>query len=105
MAVAPPFANLLGGMTKLRIRNPKSHPVHRGQVDFENSGTTILKTMLLPLRSRLAPPGVGATLKVLRPIVPERSMLTEICIGVKQSHRCQCHNRHVTPAPDNPKFP
>jgi hypothetical protein len=42
MAVAPPFANLLSGMTKLRIAKPKSHPVHRGQADFGNSGTTIL---------------------------------------------------------------
>ncbi len=105
MAVAPPFANLLRGITKLRFRNPKSLPVHRGQVDFVNSVTTILKTMRLPLRSRLAPPGVGAPLKVLPPIVPERSMLTEICIGVKQCHRYQSHNMHVTPAPDDLKFP
>jgi hypothetical protein len=105
MAVAPPFANLLGGITKLPIRKPKSLPVHRGQVDFENSGTTIIKTMRLPLRSRLAPPGVGAPLKVLPPIVPERSMLPEICVGGKQRNTSPSHNMHVTPAPDDLKFP
>ena len=105
MAVAPPFANLLRGITKLRFTKPKSLPVHRGQVDFGNNGTTILKTMRLPLRSRLAPPGVGATLKVLRPIVPERSMLTEICMAGKQRNTSQSHNMHVTPASDDPKFP
>ena len=47
MAVAPPFANLLRGITKLRIRKPKSHPVHRGQADFVNSGTTVLNTVRL----------------------------------------------------------
>jgi hypothetical protein len=99
MAVAPPFANLLRGITKLRFRKPKSLPVHRGQVDFDNSGTTILKTMRLRLRSRLAPPGVGAPLKVLLPIVPERSMLTEICMAGKQHKASQSHNMHVTPAP------
>jgi len=55
MAVAPPFANLLRGMTKLRIRKPKSHPVHRGQADFGNCATRILKTMRLPVRSRPDP--------------------------------------------------
>jgi hypothetical protein len=54
MAVAPPFANLLRGITKLRIRKPKSHPVHRGQADFVND-TTILKSLLLPVLSKLAP--------------------------------------------------
>jgi hypothetical protein len=41
MAVAPPFANLLRGITTLCITKPKSHPVHRGQADFGNSRTTI----------------------------------------------------------------
>jgi hypothetical protein len=55
MAVAPPFANLLRGMTKLRTRKPKSHPVHRGQADYVNSGTTILKTLRLQALSRTRP--------------------------------------------------
>jgi hypothetical protein len=50
MAVAPPFANLLGGITKFCITKPKSHPVHRGQADFGNSGKTILN--LKPCVSR-----------------------------------------------------
>jgi len=44
MAVAPPFANLLRGITTLRTRKRKSLPVHRGQADSGNSGTTILNT-------------------------------------------------------------
>ena len=55
MAVAPPFANLLIGMTKLRTRKPKSHPVHRGQADFVDSGTTTVKSLLLAVLLRLDP--------------------------------------------------
>jgi hypothetical protein len=55
MAVAPPFANLLIGMTKLRTRKPKSHPVHRGQADFVDSGTSTVKSLLLAVLSRLDP--------------------------------------------------
>jgi hypothetical protein len=47
MAVAPPFANLLRGMTKLPTRKPKSLPVHRGQDDFVNNSTTVLYTVRL----------------------------------------------------------
>ena len=99
MAVAPPFANLLIGMTKLRTRKPKSHPVHRGQDDFVNSGTTILKSLLLPVLPRLpSRPGPVklrsgqdypsgrriARLKVLRSNCTEGSMVTEISIAGKQ---------------------
>jgi hypothetical protein len=91
MAVAPPFANLLSGMTKLRITKPKSHPVHRGQADFGNSGTTILNLKPRVSRSGQDYPlrASDAPLKVLRPIYPERSMLTEISMTWKQRYPCQ----------------
>jgi len=55
MAVAPPFANLLRGMTKLRIRKRKSLPVHRGQTNFDNKGTSVLNTVRLLVLARLSP--------------------------------------------------
>ena len=73
MAVAPPFANLLIGMTKLRTRKPKSHPVHRGQDDFVNSGTTILKSLLLPVLSRLAPVKISSGQAQVRSRLPLRA--------------------------------
>ena len=105
MAVAPPFANLLRGITKLRITKPKSHPVHRGQADFSSNGTTVLKTMRSPLRSRLPLRASDAPLKFFVPFFPERSMLTEISIAGKPRYPCRSHNMHVTPAPDDLKFP
>jgi hypothetical protein len=106
MAVAPPFANLLLGMTKLRTRKPKSHPVHRGQADFVNSGTTTVKSLLLAVLSRLDrvkirsgqdyPSGRRiARLKVLRSNCTEGSMLTEISIAGKQRHAY--HLREAAP--------
>ena len=59
MAVAPPFANLLRGMTKLRTRKPKSLPVHRGQTDFDSRGPTVLNTVLLLVLSKASPVKTG----------------------------------------------